>query len=155
MNINLLESFIVKAKINTYANNAKELTLNDGGRELTFELDGFKYRDRYYGFNPFIGEELIWAGETIVWSMNYYGLITSDSCKPEIIYSFLRESLKQVSNDKPFRGPEQFKQGELEYINEIKGDINQFIGTERILNNKTEVYKLCYHGGIMKIKDKN
>jgi len=55
-----LSEFLVKAKIATYASEgeASEIVLEDGAKELTFEDGKFKYRDRYYGFNPFVGEEI-------------------------------------------------------------------------------------------------
>jgi len=63
-----LSKFLVKAKISTYASEgeANEIVLEDGAKELTFEDGEFKYRDRYYGFNPFVGEEIVWKNGKII-----------------------------------------------------------------------------------------
>jgi hypothetical protein len=47
--------FLVNAKKNTYASEGEfsEKKLNDGTRQLTYEIKNFKYRDNYFGFNPF------------------------------------------------------------------------------------------------------
>jgi hypothetical protein len=63
-----LEQFLVKAKISGYASGGEggEGILADGGKELTFQEDDVQYRDRYFGWNPFCGEEVVWqAGYSI------------------------------------------------------------------------------------------
>ena len=83
-----LSKFLAKAKIATYASvgEANERTLDDGAKELTFEDGKFKYRDRYYGFNPFIGQEVVSQNGKIIWSMNYYGKIISLVISAKRIY---------------------------------------------------------------------
>ena len=149
-----LSKFLVKAKIATYASEgeANERVLEDGAKELTFESDDFKYRDRYYGFNPFVGEEIVWQNNKIVWSMNYYGKIISLTVSAKQIYEFLKSAMRQIKEDRPFRGPNNFKSGDFEYIDESTGDVNDFSGTERILFKGQEIYILFYHGGIVKSK---
>ena len=73
MDTKKLSDFLVKAKINTYAS----------GKEFDFEEKEFRYRDRYFGFNPFIGEEVVWQKKEIIWGMNYYGRIVSGTRKNE------------------------------------------------------------------------
>jgi len=149
-----LSKFLVKAKIATYASvgEANERTLEDGAKELTFEDGNLKYHDRYYGFNPFIGEEVVFENEKIVWSMNYYGKIISGVVSAKQIYEFLKMAMRQVKEDRPFRGPDNFKSGDFEYTDESIGDINDFSGTEKILFKGQEIYRLVYHGGIVKNK---
>ena len=146
-----LSKFLVKAKIATYASvgEANERTLEDGAKELTFEDSTFKYRDRYYGFNPFIGQEVVFQNEKIVWSMNYYGKIISLTVSAKQIYEFLKSAMRQIKEDRPFRGPNNFKSGDFEYVDESAGDVHNFIGTERILYKRQEIYRLNYHGGSM------
>ena len=86
-----LNNFLVKAKVYTYASEGEvnERILDDRSKELIFEQDEFKYRDRYFGFNPFIGEEVVWKNNKIIWSMNYYGKIISDIVPPKEVYKFL------------------------------------------------------------------
>ncbi len=146
-----LNDFIVKAKIATYASEREtnEKVLQDGTKELVFVMDNFKYRDRYYGFNPFIGEELIWQDDNIVWAMNYWGRIYFDFVSPKKVYSFLKSALRQVKVGRPFRGPSNFVEGDFEYIDKSNGSIDNFTGTEIIIYKGKEIYKLYYHGGLM------
>jgi len=146
-----LSKFLVKAKIATYASEgeANERVLEDGAKELTFESDGFRYRDRYYGFNPFVGEEIVWKDDKIVWSMNYFGKISSDVVSGKEVYKFLQSAMRQVKEDRPFRVPNNFKSGDFEYIDESNGDVHNFTGIEKILFKGKEIYRLNYHGGSM------
>jgi len=155
MVINQLNKFLVKAKINTYASSGEggEKVLSDGSKELKFEDKEFKYRDRYFGFNPFIGEEIVWQNEKIIWGMNYYGKIIPETVPSKQIYQFLQEALKKVTENKPFRGPDNFKQGDFEYFNKTEGTVGNFNGEEKIFYRKQLVYQLSYNGGLIKGKE--
>ncbi len=146
-----LSKFLVKAKINTYASSGEggEKILPDGAKEFEFKEKEFKYRDRYFGFDPFIGEEIVWQNEKMVWGMNYYGRIISGMISAKQIYQFLQEALKKVTEDKPFRGPNNFRQGDFEYFNKLEGALENFAGEEKIFCKKQLVYKLNYNGGLI------
>jgi len=154
INLNQLNQFLVKAKINTYASSGEggEKILPDGSKEFEFKEKEFKYRDRYFGFNPFIGEEIVWQSEKVVWGMNYYGEVVSEIIPSKQIYQSLQEALKRVTEEKPFRGPNNFKKDDFEYINEVKGTIEKFEGQETIFYKEQSVYKLSYHGGLVVMK---
>jgi hypothetical protein len=151
MNIKQLSKFLVKAKISTYASSGEdgEKILPDRSKEFEFREGGFRYRDRYFGFNPFIGEEIVWQSEKIVWGMNYYGKIVSKIIPPKEIYQFLQEVLRKISKNKPFRGPDRLKKDNLKYFNKVKGTIEEFDGEEKIFYKGKLVYGLVYHGGII------
>ena len=143
-----LESFLVKAKKNTYATAGEggEKRLEDGSKELTYEENGFKYRDRYFGSSNFIGEEAIWYKSKVVWGMNYYGKVSAGEDTGKT-YDFLKKALQTVKEDRPFRGPPSFKAGELEYFNNSEGTVSEFNGRETISLNGKQIYYLHYHGG--------
>ena len=84
MDIEQLSKFLVKAKINTYASSGEggEKILFDESKEFEFEEKEFKYRDRYFGFDPFIGQEIVWQNGKIIWGMNYYGKVVSEVIFP-------------------------------------------------------------------------
>jgi len=151
MVINQLNKFLVKAKINTYASSGEggEKLLSDGSKEFEFKEKEFKYRDRYFGFNPFVGQEIVFQNRKIIWGMNYYGRVISKSIPPKQIYQFLQESLKKIPKDKPFRGPQKFKEDGFQYSNKIKGNVKKFEGEEKIFYQRRLVYSLIYHGGIV------
>ena len=94
-----LEQFLVKAKINAYASEGEggEETLADGSKELTFQEGGFRYRDRYFGFDPFIGEEIVWHGDRVIWAMNYYGTVFDEVVPADQVYRFLGKAMRRVN----------------------------------------------------------
>ncbi len=149
-----LEQFLVKAKVSTYASEGErtEEVLADGCKELTFQAGDFKYRDRYFGWNPFVGEEAVWQGDQIVWAMNYYGQVFDEVVPAGEVYAFLQQAMNQVKEDRPFRGPQTLKDDEYEYFDESNGSVDQFTGVERILYRGHEIYRLNYHGGRVKAK---
>lgn len=148
-----LSKFLVRAKKKTYAsNNSLERILEDGARELLYEEEieeGAKctYRDRYFGLNPFIGEEIVSVNGKPIWGMNYYGsCINFDSKRA---YGFLKRMLRRVGKNKPFRGPEWVKNGNYEYFNSVTGSLGKFKGEEKILFKGQLVYLAYYHGGFI------
>ena len=154
MDTKQLSKFLVRAKINTYASSGEggERILPDGSKEFEFEEKEFKYRDRYFGYNPFIGEEIVWQDEKVVWGMNYYGEIVSEIIPVENIYQFLQEALKRITDDKPFRGLDNFEKDNFKYINRAEGVIEKFRGEEIIFYKEQPVYKLSYRGGLIVMK---
>jgi hypothetical protein len=149
-----LAEFLVKAKTHTYARAGEggERTIADGGKELVFEQGPWKYRDRYFGWNPFAGEEIVWSGEATIWVMNYYGVVSADSVPVSEVYRFLRKAMQQVTIDRPFRGPQTLREVDFEYRDESQGTVERFTGVERILHQGREIYRLEYHGGMVKAK---
>ena len=149
-----LEQFLVKAKISGYASGGGggESILADGCKELTFQQDDFQYRDRYFGWNPFCGEEVIWQAGQVIWMMNYYGAVLTEFVPAGQVYSFLQKAMNQVTEDRPFRGPRSLKEADLEYQDESQGTPERFTGTERILYRGQEIYRLDYHGGLVTSK---
>jgi len=151
MDIGELCRFIAKAKINTYASGREGATLIDGSKELTFEEGKFLYRDRYFGFNPFIGGEVVFYEGKCIWGMNYCGyIVPSEDISLKEVYAFLRESLKRVEEEKPFRGPKKYEKNPFKYANSVQGNISMFNGIEKIFYKGKEVYRLLYHGGFTK-----
>ena len=148
----VLQEFLVKAKVATYATAVEdgEQKLEDSSKELVYEEGDWKYRDRYFGFNPFIGEEIVWRSGTIVWGMNYYGKILSETIDTEELYTFLKKVLSQVEESMPFRGPKTFNEKAFNYRNSYSGSIEEFRGLEMILYQGRRVYELQYHGGTVK-----
>ncbi|MBU2629708.1 MAG: hypothetical protein KKE61_13905, partial [Proteobacteria bacterium] len=94
-----LIDFIIKAKLSGYASGGEgqEKKFDDG--YLGFELmsDGYRYLDRYNGFNPFSGFEHIYdSDDTLIWIMNYYGEVLPGGSDPKGIYLFLKEALRSI-----------------------------------------------------------
>lgn len=151
MDIKQLSKFLVKAKINTYASSGEggEKVLLDGSKKFEFREEEFKYRDRYFGFNPFIGQEVVFQNKKIIWGMNYYGKVISNIISLKQIYQFLQEVLRKIPENKPFRGHNRFKRGNFEYFNKAKGTVEKLEGEEKIFYKGKLMYKLIYHGGMV------
>ena len=149
-----LNNFLVKAKTRTYASVGEggEENLPDGGKELEYSEGNFLYRDRYYGFNPFIGEEVVFENGEVIWGMNYYGGVLGSQISAIEVYRFLQKAMKLVKEDRPYRGPSNYIEGEFEYVEKSEGSIERVIGSEIILFRGEEVYKLYYHGGKIRKK---
>ncbi len=155
VNINELRKFLVKAKTRTYASQGEinETKLEDGGKRFVFDEEEFSYRDTYYGFNPFSGQEVVFYNKKIIWSMNYYGRIISSKVLEKQVYEFLKRAMRKINEDRLFRGPNYFKEEYFEYIDKNEGDVEDFKGTEIILFKEEEIYRLEYNGGIINFKN--
>ena len=146
-NFDGLRKFLVKAKKNTWAAGERGIKRLEGGeKELIYEENDFKYRDRYFGSKDFIGWEVVWYKGQMIWGMNYYGKISPNEDE-KTTYSFLRKALQNVTEESPYRGSPSFKEGEFEYFNSPKGKIDEFTGIETISKNGENIYLLHYHGG--------
>ena len=159
--------FLLKAKRSTYASGAKGQTLLRGGQQFYFQDGILSYWDTFYGFDPFIGQELVWSHDQgLVWAMNYYGGLIHDlihdnfdapRASPDKTYEFLKKALLASDIKAPFRGPKHFSDGQwLQWVYEndcstVNG-IGEFYGTEDISYKSLVVYRCNYHGGFVKEK---
>jgi hypothetical protein len=154
MNNIKLADFLLTAKKNSYAagDKAVKIKLPDGATEITHERERWKYRDRYYGGEPFCGEEVVFYDHEAVWAMNFYGRVSEDGrSRMGDIYEFLRKSMALVDPSAPFRGPKTHRDKEFKYHNTYDGTLSQFNGTEYITYEGEEVYRAYYHGGVVNI----
>jgi len=142
-----LKQFLIHAKLNSYSTGKESLKLPDGRKEFRVEADGFTYQDQYIGENPFVGQEIVWHAGQVVWGMNFYGRVVSDIVPAEQIYTFLQKAMRQIKEERPFRGPDTFNEHDFAYCDESQGTVEGFMGVERILYQGQEVYRLDYHGG--------
>ncbi len=153
-----LEQFLVNAKTACYAGGAVasatiapvRTVLADGCIEFTWHDGPFSYRDRYFGENPFAGEEVVWQDGQAVWVMNYYGQVLDERIPPGPVYAFLQRAMGLVQTDRPYRGPSYLQEMDFEYFDESQGGPNQFSGMESICFQGREIYRLLYHGGRLK-----
>lgn len=146
-----LVDFLVAAKVATYATageGGERRRAEDGARELTFKAEGWRYLDVYHGSNPFVGRELIWHDEMLVWAMTYYGRVVDGVAAGEV-YAFLKEALRLVEPSRPFRGPASYELGEWRYAGTSVGDVDRFSGSEEISLSGRLVYSLDYLGGTL------
>jgi len=148
-----LREFLVLAKKDTYASGRlTDKISKDGAKKLIYENSSLRYADKYFGHNPFIGNEIVFENEKMIWGMNYYGFVESLDISPKEVLDFLKEALKQIREEEPFRGPGYFKKNDFEYFCESKGNLDRFVGFERINYKEKTVYRGEFHGGQIKEK---
>jgi len=149
-----LAEFLVRAKISTYAGDGKEVTpQRPGFNELEYREGDMEYRDSYAGFYCAPGQEVVRFKGKPIWAMSYNGGMIKKYQEDEAFsgrtFAFLKEGLKRVDKSRPFRGPDSFKDGDFEYIDETEGDITLFNGCEKILYKGEEVFRQHYLGGLI------
>lgn len=151
-NTKQLKEFLVEAKINTYATSGEggERKLSDGTKELVHRKGLYRYRDRYFGSSPFIGEEVVFYKKKIIWAMNYYGIVINNVADPKEVYGFLKQALLKVSKGKPYRGPNFLAKADWRYSMNVTGTVWYFFGKETIYYCGKKAYILFFHGGEIK-----
>ena len=145
MDDKLLE-FLIEAKKNTYAGKKGSVSSSRlNSHDLKYEDGNLMYYDTYLGNDKFSGSEALWVDSKPFWSMNYVGRVIGDNFSGD----FLKEALLLVSKDYPYRGPLYYQNKDYEYIMEVKGDFNWFVGHEIIKYKDKEIYECNFHGGVL------
>lgn len=136
--------FLLRAKKKTYAGKGAEAAASrPNSHDFVYEENGLKYIDTYLGGFFFTGEEAMWLNGAPFWAMNYSGRVLSD----EFNGDFLKLALLNVPEEKPYRGPECFKEGEYTYSCKADGSPEWFQGYEEIRYRGQRVYECFFHGG--------
>ncbi|WP_019910776.1 DUF5680 domain-containing protein [Paenibacillus sp. HW567] len=149
-----LVEFLLKAKNATYAAQGDEASvppLLEGYRQLEYVEGDYFYRDVYVGMAYFAGQETIYFHGQPIWSMTYGGGTLKELSLDEVkdTYAFLRQAMRRVAEDHPYRGPHTFSAGVYQYFDVNEGDMERFSGKEKILRQGTEIYSLQYCGGLI------
>ncbi|MBO7474610.1 MAG: hypothetical protein J6U00_11570 [Ruminococcus sp.] len=139
--------FLIRAKKATYAGKGAEVEPSrPKSHDLHYMEDDMLYIDSYLGGEHFAGEEVVWADGSPYWSMNYLGRVTGTPFSGD----FLKEALLRVPFDRPFRGPEEYTDGDYTYNSKVDGDFEWFTGYENISYKGEKIYECYYHGGTIK-----
>ncbi len=153
-----LSLFLVRAKKQGYASGdeSKEYRNKDQSKGYFIKEKNWIYHDFYYGGEPFGGQEIVYykkgSSFTPFFIMLYYGKVLESVKDFKEIYNFLRKALSLVNEKSPYRGPKNFKEGNFEYKNKVRGKVDDFQGEEVILKNGKEVYRTKYIGGLVNIR---
>lgn len=136
--------FLIKAKRATYAGSGAEVkSSRPNSHDLEYFEGNLRYIDTYLGGQCFAGEEALWMDDKPFWAMNYCGRTLSDGFDSQ----FLKKALLSVSEEMPFRGPKEFKEGDFLYRCDAKGDFWWFSGREEIYKDGALIYECIFHGG--------
>lgn len=146
MDSNLID-FLIKAKRATYAGKGAEtISSRMKSHDLIYRENDLMYYDTYLGGERFAGEEALWVSDNPYWSMNYIGRVTGDNFSGD----FLKEALLLVPFDMPFRGPQNYSNGDYLYQCSVTGAFDWFQGRETISFKGIEIYECYFHGGLIK-----
>ena len=153
--MNNIESFLIEAKKQTYANASVEKISSSrlNSNDYEYKNENMTYHDTYFGGTRFIGEEVIYVDDKPYWGMNYYGVTLDENLGEEAMDNALRPALMKVGEDIsiiPVRGPKEFINGEFKYLFNVTGDISNFNGIESIFKNNVKIYELKCNGGLIK-----
>ncbi len=145
-------AFLINAKRQTYASQGDEasvLPLLPGSRQLEYREGALLYRDIYFGFRRFVGQETVYYDSSPIWAMGYAGGIVGIETDAAEVYEFLRLALRQVTPEHPYRGPHLLRNGHYLYRNITRGCVERFWGIETISRRGHTIYHLRYHGGTL------
>ncbi|MFK4726393.1 hypothetical protein ABIE89_007493 [Bradyrhizobium niftali] len=153
-----LAAFLVEAKRRTYAGLDDDATvaapLLAGSKQLEHRAPPYAYRDIYFGMGFFVGQETVALDDRVIWSMSYSGGARAEIGDRDTflaIYKFLRQALRAVSIEEPYRGPRLFEQAGMVYRNGAEGALDRFHGIETIARqNGVPLYELRYSGGLLR-----
>lgn len=139
--------FLCKAKKSTYAcKDAKEcMPCRNKSHDFEYIEGDLRYLDSYVGSHNFCGEEVVWKDDVPMWSMNYAGRVLNEN----FCGDFLKESLSNVPEEYPYRGPLEYRKERFLYKCKVDGNINWFNGQEEIYKDNIKVYECNFHGGTL------
>lgn len=140
-------AFLIRAKQATYAGGGAEvLPSRPNSHDLRYSEGDLLYIDTYLGGYEFIGEEAVWHQSQPLWGMNYYGWMLVPEI-PDGFSPFLKDTLKQLPEQSPFRGPAHWERGDFAYRCQWSGSMPLFSGEEEIRYHDDVIYRLVFHGG--------
>ncbi|MGR6430673.1 DUF5680 domain-containing protein [Rhizobium sp. PAMB 3182] len=148
----MLEEFIVEAKAAAYVGGGKPgASSRAASHDIGYRRGHWSYLDSYFGGTDFLGQETVWTDGVPVWAMNYYGRISDDDAiNAEKAGSIVKQARAALYNEGRFLG--EFKSEYLGYRYEhgSAGTPRSFQGVERIYRADREVYRLDFHGGLIR-----
>jgi Domain of unknown function (DUF5680) len=148
-----LEVFVVRAKAATFAS-GRDGQGDDPSRpesiEHRFEEGRFCYLDSVVGGTHFVGQEIVYLFNEPIWAMNYHGRIIDPAYEPPHVVPVIQAGLSAVYDEGRFLGGSDLDVGEFHYCDVNEGSIDDFSGYETIDVDGQYVYRLRYHGGLIR-----
>jgi hypothetical protein len=120
----------------------------DSSTTISYTQGEWRSHDNFFGGEPYSGRVVVFDEDKPAWMMVYYGWV-AEGVETDPVYAILRGALKQMPEDAPFRGPEEYKEGDLTYSNTWTGDVDRYSGEEQITQGGKLIYKANYMGGLV------
>lgn len=139
-----LLGFIARASRETYAGYGQEAEPSrPASHDYHYREGEWLYIDTWLGGERFAGEEAVWRDGVPVYVMNYCGR----SFGGDFSGDFLKAALRAAPEDRPFRGPARYEDGDNCYQCTVEGELAWFQGYEEITFQGVKVYECFFHGG--------
>lgn len=157
MNTDTLREYLLKVAKEGYATNDEKAWKKeaDGSTTIIHNDKQWSMHDNFFGGEPYGGREVISFEGKAVWIMVYYGKVMPEVNEIKKVYSFLQKALGQTDKDYPLRGPKLLEEENLRYENKWHGDLKEFSGEEKILEDGKDVYCAWYRGGLVDVRGEN
>lgn len=131
-----LRSFIVEANRNTWATEGAEVEpQRPRYKEFEYRNGSWVLRDSCAGYFRAPGMTTVYYKDAPAWTMQYggHGQSEGHEAHAKRTFNFLKAALMRVSPELPFRGPEEYVEGDSAYhFTMMAGDINEGLWREAI-----------------------
>lgn len=153
MIIDQLRQFLIDSNKAGYAGGEEKKWIkeSDGSTTIPYIKGEWRSHDNFFGGEPYGGRLVVFYKQKPVWIMVYYGWIEKGEA-PSPIYVALRNALKRMPEDSPFRGPSIYKENNYFYSNTWEGMIEKYLGEEKIIKGEEIVYRAFYRGGLIDLR---
>ena len=143
-----LRDFLLESNRAGYAGGDEKTWTREDDRSwtITFEDAAWKSHDNFFGGEPYGGRTVVFLAAVPVWMLVYYGWV-DESADPARLYAVLKNALKRMPAEAPYRGPERYEEDPFVYVNTWEGALERFSGREEILESSNVVYRADYAGG--------
>lgn len=150
MNKEALRQFLVDSNKAGYAGGEEKKWIKelDNSTTIPFEKGSWKSHDNFFGGEPYGGRTVVFYEGKPYWIMVYYGWV-EEGVEANPVYGVLRNALMKMPEEYPFRGPEEYKEGEFTYTNSWDGEVDRFSGEEQITQGDKLIYTAGYLGGLV------
>ena len=145
-----LRQFLIDSNKAGYAGGEEKKWIKEanGSTTIPYTQGDWKSHDNFFGGEPYGGRIIVFYMDKPVWIMVYYGWV-AEGIVVDSVYAILRGALKQMPENAPFRGPKEYKEGDLIYSNTWSGDVDRYSGEEQITQGEQLLYKANYIGGLV------
>ena len=143
-----LKSFLLGTAHEGYGNAETKIERAEDGANCIYYEDGpWRMADIFYGGHPYSGAMTVYYENQAVWALHYRGWLTSRNEQAGEVYGFLKKALLAAPADSPYRGPKEYREGDLVYLNDWSGEVDNLSGRETIERAGREIYVGRYFGG--------
>lgn len=146
LNLDELKAFLIRANVPHATGEAKVVKEADNSRTIEYAESDYRMHDNFFGGEPYGGRLVIFYKDQPVFIEVYYGQTSNPA---DEVYGFLREALQYPDEQNPYRGPAEYKKGNLTYRSTTEGSISKHTVKEYIYENDEEVYSAVVIGGLV------